>query len=339
MNDVTIIAEAGVNHNGSLELAKELARSAKKCGADIVKYQTFNVDELVSKKAKLAKYQKENLGVIVNEKEDSQKEMLKKLTLTNDEFVELKKYCDEIGIYFLSTPFDISSVEFLSKLGCSTWKIPSGEITNYPYLKEIAKTGKKVILSTGMCTLKEVQEAYDLLRQNGTTNITLLHCTTNYPTPLEDVNLNAMITLREVFKCKVGYSDHTEGIEVPIIAVSMGAKIIEKHFTLDRNMNGPDHKASLEPKEFKEMVDRIRRVNVIVGDGIKQPTKEEIDNIKVVRKSIIAAKPIKKGEIFTEDNITTKRPGTGISPMKWNEVLGTVAIRDFEEDELIEADI
>ena len=327
---VLIIAEAGVNHNGSLEIAKKLVDVAKESGADVVKFQTVDVDSLVSDNAEMADYQKRNIGEV-----KSQKELLKPLQLTHDEFVELSKYCEMKGIAFLSTPFDIISIRFLNPM-LDTWKIPSGEITNYPYLLEIAKTGKSVILSTGMCTLDEVKDALDVLTANGTKDITLLHCTTDYPTPPESVNLNAMLTLKEKFGYPVGYSDHTEGIEVDIAAVAMGATVIEKHFTLDRNMPGPDHKASLEPDELKKMVQAIRKIEAAMGSGNKQPTKAELENRKVARKSIVAAKDIGKGETFTEDNITTKRPGTGISPMKWKEILGQKAARDFAADELIE---
>lgn len=326
-----IIAEAGVNHNGSLELAKKLALTAKNCGADIVKFQTAKLDSLVSKYAEMADYQKENIG-----RDMSQRDMLKKLLLSYDEFAELAAYCKEIGVYFLSTPFDLESIAFLKKLGCSIWKIPSGEITNYPYLVEIARTGKDVILSTGMSSLQEVDEALAVLQGNGAGGITLLHCTTNYPTPMEDVNLKAMLTLKDTFNCPVGYSDHTRGIEVPIAAVALGAEVIEKHFTLDRSMEGPDHKASLEPDELEAMVRAVRNIEKALGDGTKAPSESEKANIAVARKSIIAAADIKAGDILTEENLTTKRPGTGISPMRWNEVLGSRAVRDFEEDELIE---
>ena len=330
MQKVLIIAEAGVNHNGDINLAKRLIDEAKKAGADIVKFQTFNPQKLASKNAKMAEYQKKNLGV-----EESQETMLSKLTLTKEEYIELAEYCRLIGIKFLSTPFDIESIKFLNGLQ-DIWKIPSGEITNYPYLVEIARTGKEIILSTGMSSLEEVQDAIDVLKKNGAGEITVLHCTTNYPTPMEDVNLRAMLTLRGKFGCAVGYSDHTNGIEIPVAAVAMGATVIEKHFTLDRNMEGPDHKASLEPDELNAMVSAIRNVEQALGDGNKVPAASEKANIAVARKRIIAARNIKIGEIFTEDNITTKRPGTGISPMRWNEVLGQKAIRDFEEDELIE---
>lgn len=331
MKRTLIIAEAGVNHNGSLNVAKKLAISAKEAGADIVKYQTFNPDALSSKYAEMAQYQKKNMG-----QTKSQKEMLSRLTLTHDEFIQLARFCDEIGIKFLSTPFDIQSIDFLNELGCDIWKIPSGEITNYPYLVHIAETKKKIIMSTGMSTLAEVVSALDILRSNGATDIQLLHCTTQYPTPYSAVNLKAMLTLKSETGCEVGYSDHTNGIEIPIAAVAMGAVIIEKHFTLDRNMEGPDHKASLEPGELKQMVDSIRHIEEALGDGKKKPADIELSNINIARKSIVAKKFIKRGEVLSEENITTKRPGNGISPMLWTSVLGTNAIRNFEEDELIE---
>lgn len=330
-NKTLIIAEAGVNHNGSIEIAKKLALVAKESGADIVKFQTAQLDSLVSKHALMAEYQTKNIG-----QEMSQKDMLKKLLLSYDEFVELSRYCTEIGIKFLSTPFDIESIKFLKNLGCSIWKIPSGEITNYPYLIEIAKTNDPVILSTGMSTLDEVRDALKVLKDSGSKTITLLHCTTEYPTPYEDVNLRAMHTLMNEFGFEVGYSDHTQGICITIAAVAQGATVIEKHFTLDRSMEGPDHKASLEPKELRAMVDAIRCVERAQGDGVKKPVPSERKNINVARKSIVAKKNINKGEVFSEDNITTKRPGNGISPMRWNEVIGENAKRNFEEDELIE---
>lgn len=331
MSRTLIIAEAGVNHNGSIEIAKQLVDKAKEAGADIVKFQTFNPEALTSKYAQKANYQK-----ITTDADESQQDMLKKLTLSEDEFYSLKQYCNDVGIKFLSTPFDLDSINFLEKLGCDLWKIPSGEITNLPYLEKIASTHKPIIMSTGMASLDEVGDALLVLKRNGAGEITLLHCTTQYPTPYESVNLRAMLTLKEKFGCKVGYSDHTKGIEVPIAAVAMGAEVIEKHFTLDRNMPGPDHQASLEPDELKAMVSSIRNIEQAMGDGIKKPSESEIPNMIVARKSIIAARNIKKGELFTKDNITTKRPGNGISPMKWHKVLGTRAKRDFMEDELIE---
>lgn len=331
MKKVLIIAEAGVNHNGDLETAKKLALVAKQCGADIVKFQTAQLSSLVSRYARMADYQKENIG-----QDMSQQEMLKKLLLTYEEFTILSEYCKEIGIKFLSTPFDIESIHFLNELGCDIWKVPSGEITNLPYLLEIAKTKKPIIMSTGMCQLDEIERAIKTLKHNGSGDISLLHCTTEYPAPYEEVNLKAMNTLKETFGAEVGYSDHTKGIEVPVAAVAMGATIIEKHFTLDKNMEGPDHKASLEPDELAQMVQSIRHIEKALGDGVKAPTPSERKNIQIARKSIVAKCNIKKGDVFTQDNITTKRPGNGISPMKWFEVLGQVAMRDYAEDELIE---
>ncbi|MBP3802390.1 MAG: N-acetylneuraminate synthase [Oribacterium sp.] len=329
MEKTLIIAEIGVNHNGSIDLAKQMIEVAKGCGADIVKFQTFNVDAITSKSAEMAQYQKENLG-----EEKSQKEMLSSLALSHSDFKELAECCKKIGIKFLSTPFDIESVRFLNNLQ-DMWKIPSGEITNYPYLVEIARTKKKIILSTGMSTIEEVDDALKVLRENGAGDVVLLHCTTDYPAPIDTVNLEAMLALRERFDCPVGYSDHTKGIEVSIAAVAMGATVIEKHLTLDKTMSGPDHKASLEPNELKELIVAIRNVEKARGIREKKPTESEVRNRSVVRKSIVALKPIHKGEIFSTDNLTTKRPGTGISPMKWNEIIGTIAERDYKEDELI----
>lgn len=331
MDHVLIIAEAGVNHNGSLEIAKEMVRAAKEAGADIIKFQTANLDALVSRHAEMAEYQKENTGT-----EGSQRDLLSKLLLPYEEFLILADYCKEVKISFLSTPFDIESIYFLQTLDCSLWKVPSGEITNYPYLVEIARTGMPVILSTGMCTMDDVRNALDVLGENGAGPVTLLHCTTEYPAAYNDVNLRAMLSLKKEFGRKVGYSDHTRGIEVPIAAAAMGACIIEKHFTLSRKMDGPDHKASLEPHELKEMIKAIRNIELAMGNGVKFPTETEKKNQAVARKSIVARCNIKKGEIFTTENITTKRPGNGISPMKWKDILGRPAIRDFEEDELIE---
>lgn len=327
---VYIIAEAGVNHNGKLEIAKKLVDSAKAAGADCVKFQTFKAEKLVSKNAAKAEYQKETTG------DSSQQEMLKKLELSYDEFIELKKYCDKVGITFLSTPFDSESVDFLNSLDMPFWKIPSGEVTNYPYLVKLAKTHKPVIMSTGMCDLNEIDAAINVLKENGAGEITVLHCNTEYPTPFTDVNLKAMVSMKETFDVKVGYSDHTKGIEVPIAAVALGATVIEKHFTLDKNMEGPDHKASLEPYELKAMVDAIRNIEKALGTGKKTPTPSETKNKAVARKSIVAACDIKKGETFTEENLTVKRPGTGLSPMFWNEIIGTTAKRDYSLDEMID---
>jgi len=331
--NVFIIAEAGVNHNGSLELAKKLVDVAVEAGADAVKFQTFKAENLVSREAQKAKYQVKNTG-----SNESQYEMLKRLELGFDEFVELKRYCDEKGIMFLSTPFDFESIEFLDKLGLEVFKIPSGEITNYPYLREIAKLKKRIILSTGMANLCEIEQAVDVIEKFGTKreNIIILHANTEYPTLMEDVNLKAMLTIKEAFKVDVGYSDHTLGIEVPIAAVAMGAKVIEKHFTLDRNMEGPDHRASLNPDELKAMVKAIRNIEVSLGNGIKKPSKSESKNIEIARKVIVAKKDIKKGEKFSEENLTVKRAGKGISPMRWEEIIGKVANRNFKEDEKIE---
>jgi len=330
---VFIIAEAGVNHNGSLEFAKKLVDAAVEAGADAVKFQTFKAENLVSKEAKKAEYQVKNTG-----NNESQYDMLKKLELGFDEFIELKRYCDEKGIMFLSTPFDFESIEFLDKLGLEIFKIPSGEITNYPYLREIAKLKKRVILSTGMANLCEIEQAVDVIEKYGTNreNIIILHANTEYPTPMEDVNLKAMLTIKEAFKVNVGYSDHTLGIEVPVAAVAMGAVVIEKHFTLDKNMEGPDHKASLEPDELKAMVKAIRNIETALGNGIKKPSKSESKNIEIARKVIVAKKDIKKGEKFSEENLTVKRAGKGVSPMKWEEIIGKVANRNFKEDEKIE---
>lgn len=330
-NSTFIIAEAGINHNGSFELAKQLVDKAVWAGADCIKFQTFNSKNLVSKDAQKAEYQKKT-----TDSSESQLEMLKKLELSKEEFIELRDYCNQKGIMFLSTPFDLESIDFLASIGVKTWKIPSGEITNYPFLRAIGKRKESVIMSTGMCTLDEVRDAIKVLKDFGTTDITLLHCTTEYPAPYDSVNLKAMLTLQKEFGFKVGYSDHTNGIEVPVAAVAMGASVIEKHFTLDKNMEGPDHKASLEPDELKLMVQSIRNVEVALGDGKKQPSDAEKKNIAIARKSIVAACEIKKGEIFTEENLTAKRPGNGISPMNWAEVLGKIAKRDFSEDELIE---
>lgn len=327
---VYIIAEAGVNHNGSYDMAIKLIDEAKKAGVDCIKFQTFKSELLVSKKAKKAKYQ------VVNTHNDaSQLEMLKNLELTQEQFKSLKKYCDDIGIDFLSTAFDSDSVELLHSLGCKVWKIPSGEITNLPYLLRIAAYKEKVILSTGMADIDEVGAALKVFQDAGCTGIILLHCTTEYPAPFNDVNLRAMLTMRDRFNLPVGYSDHTKGIEIPIAAVALGATLIEKHFTLDKNMEGPDHKASLEPHELKLMVDSIRNVEVSLGDGIKIPRESEIKNKDITRKSIVAKTFIHKDDVLSEDNITTKRPGGGISPMKWFDILGKVAVKDFEEDEFI----
>ncbi|HBW34977.1 N-acetylneuraminate synthase [Desulfosporosinus sp. BICA1-9] len=331
MSNIFIIAEAGVNHNGDVSIAKELIDAAKSAGANAVKFQTFKAEHLVSKVAQKADYQKQ-----VSETDESQLEMLKKLELSYDDFKDLKKYCEEKGILFLSTAFDFDSIDFLESLEMPIYKVPSGEITNLPYLMKIASTGKPVIMSTGMSDLDEVGLALEVLRDNGVGTMTLLHCNTQYPTPFEDANLKAMLTLKERFGLAVGYSDHTLGIEAPIAAIALGATVIEKHFTLNKSLVGPDHKASLDPQELKAMVTSIRNIEVALGDGIKQPSVSEIMNKEVARKSIVARRNIVKGEIFTQDNLTVKRPGNGISPMKWFEVLGMSAMRDFCEDELID---
>lgn len=329
-----IIAEAGVNHNGSIENAFKLVDAAVNAGVDYVKFQTFKADKLVSKNAQKADYQKENTG----DHEESQFEMLKKLELSHEQHELLIEYCKQKNIKFFSTAFDLESLQYLKNIGLDIVKIPSGEITNYPYLRLASKLFKKVILSTGMATIDEIQDAVNVFKQAGFQNqdITILHCNTEYPTPMSDVNLKAMLHIQEHFGTAIGYSDHTLGIEVPIAAVALGASMIEKHFTLDKKMEGPDHIASLEPIELKAMVDAIRNIeNAIAGTGLKAPSPSEMKNIAIARKSIVAAKTIKVGEIFTEDNLTVKRPGTGISPMKWESLIGTKAERDFEIDECI----
>lgn len=325
-----IIAEAGVNHNGSLEIAKKLIDAAVEAKVDAVKFQTFKSEKLVSKNAKKAYYQEQSTS-----KGESQLEMLKKLELDVDAHNSLMDYCKERNIMFLSAAFDLESIDLLNELGIEIFKIPSGEITNYPYLKKIGKLKKKVILSTGMSYIYEIGEAIKVLKDNGAEEITVLHCNTEYPTPMEDVNLEAMNTIKEKFNVKVGYSDHTLGIEVAIAAVAMGAEVIEKHFTLDNNMEGPDHKASLEPKELEKMVKAIRNIEKAIGKGMKEPSKSEVKNLEAARKSIVASKFIKKGEPFTEENLICKRPGNGVSPMKWEEIINKTAGKDFEEDEMI----
>ena len=325
-----VIAEAGVNHNGRLDLAKELADAAKAAGADIVKYQTFVPELLVTERAPKAQYQERETGA-----NESQLAMLRKLALSYDEFRELKAYCEQIGIAFLSTAFDLQSISFLHQLGCRLWKIPSGEVTNLPLLRKIAGYHAPVILSTGMCRMEEVADAVAALQAGGCGDITLLHCTTAYPSPYEQINLRAMEALKSRFGLPVGLSDHSQGLEISVAAVALGAAVIEKHFTLDRQMAGPDHKASLEPDELKAMVDAIRHVEAALGDGKKQPTATELSNMQVARKSIVAARDIQLGEELTEDNLTTKRPGTGISPMRWDEVIGRKASRPFAKDEPI----
>ena len=328
---IYIIAEAGVNHNGSFELAKKMVDEAKAAGADCIKFQTFVSKNLVSKTAGKAAYQKKTTDA-----DESQLDMLKNLELSFAEFAALKAYCETKKIDFLSTAFDFESIDFLESLGMEIWKIPSGEITNLPYLMRIAKTGKAVILSTGMSTLEEVETAVDVLKANGAGTITLLHCTTEYPAAYAHVNLNAMETMQKVFDLPVGYSDHTQGIEISIAAAALGAVVIEKHFTLDKNMKGPDHRASLEPAQLKAMVSAVRHVEVALGNGRKEPSSEEVQTCKVARKSITAKCRILKGECFTSENLTVKRPGTGINPMKWFDVIGQRADRDYEEDDRIE---
>ena len=332
-NKTFIIAEAGVNHNGSLELAKKMIDAAVEAGADAVKFQTFKAERVVSRYASKAEYQKKTTTA-----DESQLEMIKKLELDAAAHQTLIDYCKKKNIRFLSTPFDLESIDLLNELGLDIFKIPSGEITNLPYLRKIGALKKEIILSTGMANLGEIEDALDVLTGAGTKlkDITVLHCNTEYPTPIEDVNLKAMLTIKAAFLgVNIGYSDHTLGIEIPIAAVAMGATIIEKHFTLDKNMTGPDHKASLEPDELKAMVRAIRNIEKALGNGIKKPSPSELKNKPIVRKSIVAARDISKGEPFTEENLTVKRPGTGISPMRWDEVVGQSASKDYKQDDLI----
>ncbi len=332
MNKVFIIAEAGVNHNGSIELAKKLIDVASETGADAVKFQTFKATNLVSKNAQKADYQKQT-----TDKNESQFDMIKKLELDMDTHKELIAYCKTKNIMFLSTPFDHDSIVLLNDLGLEIFKIPSGEITNLPYLRHIGKLNKKVVLSTGMADIGEIEDALDVLLEAGTKkeDITVLHANTMYPTPMEDVNLKAMVTIGNTFNIDFGYSDHTLGIEVDIAAVAMGATCIEKHFTLDKTMEGPDHKASLEPDELKAMVTAIRNIELALGNSIKKPSKSETPNIQVARKSIVAKRDIKEGELLSEENLIVKRPGNGINPMRWDEIVGSTAIKDYKEDALI----
>lgn len=329
---VFIIAEAGVNHNGSLELAKQLIDVAADAGADAVKFQTFQADKLVSKMAPKAHYQQQTTGM-----SETQYEMIKKLELDEAAHHELLAYCKDKKILFLSTPFDHDSIDLLDRLGMEIYKIPSGEINNLPYLRHVGSLGKKVILSSGMADLGEVEDALDILIAAGTPKekITVLHATTEYPCPIDEVNIRAMLTIAEAFGVDTGYSDHTNGIEVPIAAAALGAKVIEKHFTLDKAMEGPDHKASLEPEELVAMVSAIRNIEKALGDGIKKPSKSETKNMSVARKSIVAAQPIRKGELLTETNLTVKRPGNGVSPMLWDSIIGSIAMKDYQKDELI----
>jgi N,N'-diacetyllegionaminate synthase len=331
LKKVFIIAEAGVNHNGSIELAKRLIDEAKMAGVDAVKFQTFQADKLVSKHAKKAAYQNENTDT-----SETQYEMLRKLELDLETHKILIQYCNERNIMFLSTPFDNESIDLLDELGVEVFKIPSGEIDNIPYLTKVGAKGKKVILSTGMSGLSDIEFALDILKKNGTQDIVVLHCNTEYPTPMQDVNLMAMLTIKQAFKVEVGYSDHTLGIEIPIAAVALGASVIEKHFTLDKTLKGPDHRASLEPKELRDMVNAIRNIEKAMGDGIKKPTISELKNKEVVRKSIVASKSIRSGEIFTEENLTLKRPAEGLKASMWNVIIGRKANKDYIADEMIE---
>lgn len=330
MKKVFIIAEAGVNHNGEIALAKRLIDEGAKAGVDAVKFQTFKAETLVSKSAKKAEYQKNTTNV-----EESQFEMLKKLELDYGVHEELMSYAQNKGVMFLSSAFDLESIDLLTDLGISLFKVPSGEITNLPYLRKIAQTGKQVVLSTGMSTLADIEKALEVLRENGAQDITVLHCNTEYPTPMKDVNLSAMNSIQNAFKVPVGYSDHTIGIEIPIAAVALGAEMIEKHFTLDKTMEGPDHKASLEPEELKAMVDGIRNIEVALGHGVKQLSESEKKNMTIARKSLVAKNNISIGEVFSEDNLTIKRPGTGLSPMEWDNVIGTISRKNYEADEVI----
>ena len=327
-----IIAEAGVNHNGSMESAKKLIDVAKEAGADYVKFQTFKAETLVTQIADKADYQKELTG-----EDESQFQMIKKLELNREAHVELIEYCRNKKINFLSTPFDIDSIDLLCEFGLDKLKIPSGEITNLPYLRHIGRMDKPIIMSTGMSTLNEVQNALNILMKAGAKkeDITILHCNTEYPTPMGDVNLKAMLTIGDELGVNIGYSDHTNGIEIPIAAVAMGATVIEKHFTLNKTLPGPDHAASLEPDELKKMISAIRNIEKAMGDGVKKPSPSEIKNMPIARKSIVAKKAINRGEKFSEENLTVKRPGTGISPVKWDTYIGEIADRDYVGDDLI----
>ena len=332
VNKTKIIAEAGVNHNGSLDVAKKLIDVAVYSGADLVKFQTFKAETLVTKTAEKAEYQKNMTG-----KSESQFDMIKKLELNRDAHKDLIDYCNRKNIKFLSTAFDHDSIDLLAELNIPFYKIPSGEITNLPYLRHVGSMGKPIIMSTGMSTLEEVRVAMNVLLDMGIKKdaLTILQCNTEYPTPMVDVNLQVMLTIRDELGVEVGYSDHTLGIEVPIAAVAMGATVVEKHFTLDRKMAGPDQAASLEPEELKDMVSAIRNIEHALGDGIKRPSKSEKKNIPIARRSIVARQSIKKGESFSEDNLTVKRPGTGISPMEWDKVLGKVANMEYQTNDPI----
>lgn len=331
MKNVFLIAEAGVNHNGKIETAFRLCDAAMEAGVDAIKFQTWKTENIVTKSADLATYQKRN----IQNKQPSQYEMLKELELGYDEFVKIKEYCDQIGISFLSTPDDFDSLNFLISLDLELVKVGSGDVNNIPFLRQIGNKKIPVILSTGMAYLGEVEHAYNILLNQGAPEVTLLHCTTNYPCPMNEVNLAAMKTLKESFKCKVGYSDHTLGIEIPVAAVAMGAEVIEKHFTLDKDMEGPDHSASLDPVELKAMVNAIRNIELALGDGIKRPNASEIKISEVVKKRIVALKPISNGETFTENNITVKRTNDGIQAEFWDLVYGRKAHRNYEVDDPI----
>ncbi len=332
-SNTLIIAEAGVNHNGDIQKAYELIDVAVDAGVDIIKFQTFSADKLVTRSAKKAEYQEKNATEF-----KSQYDMLKALELSKDSFLQLKERCKSKRLEFLTTGFDISDLEFISTMGQSRYKIPSGEITSLPYLRYVGKKKYPIILSTGMSTMDEIGDAIEILQSSGTElkKITVLHCNSEYPTPMEDVNLKAMITIKKKFGVEVGYSDHTLGIEIPIAAVALGATVIEKHFTLDRKLPGPDHRASLEPNELNAMVKAIRNIEVALGDGVKHPSLSEKKNINIARKSIVAAKPIKKGDVFSSENLTIKRPGNGISPMDWDNIVGRIAKNNYLIDELIE---
>jgi len=333
MDKTFIIAEAGVNHNGSLDMALKMVDVAVEAGADAVKFQTFKAEKVIAAHAPKASYQEETTGT-----GESQLEMVRRLELDEEAHKRLFKYCRKKVIQFLSTPFDLESIDLLVRLGLTVFKIPSGEITNLPYLRKLGALSKKLIMSTGMADLGEIEDALIVLMKAGTgpEDITILHCNTEYPTPFEDANLKAMMTIRAAFPgVQVGYSDHTPGIEVPIAAVALGASVIEKHFTLDRNMRGPDHRASLEPGELRRMATAIRNIEKAMGNGFKKPSPSELKNKSIARKSIVAARDIAKGEVFTDENLTVKRPATGINPMRWDAILGRRASANFDEDEII----
>jgi len=332
MKSVFIIAEAGVNHNASLERAHQLIEAAAKSGVDAIKFQTAVIEEEVSEKSELVDYQKNN-----TENYKNQLELAKKIHLPNNVWQELKVHAEQLGLKFMSSAFSVAGVSILADLGMEIYKIPSGEVTNLPYLRKVAKVAKEVILSTGMANLKEIEDALNILQKEGLPkeNIIVLHCNTEYPTPFSDVNLKAMLHIKDELGVKIGYSDHTIGIEVPVAAVSLGARVIEKHFTIDKTLPGPDHKASLEPGELKSMVSAIRNIELALGNGFKEPSESEIKNMKLVRKSIVAKKEIQKGEIFSESNLSVKRPGTGISPMVWDNVIGKISKHHFNKDDQI----